>query len=359
MAPLRSDCLILTGAASIASRPLLHALLRRRFAAVQLCAELPELADLQTHLSAWCTAQGLPTALRWLAEEPESSFVAPMLPPGWLIHGNTLCCSAATRRRTDPASPAPPSLRACRCGGSRLPSMPSRCWPPNPPSSTQPGSEKPWPKRLWMPWSLPSRASGAAKAGGVVGVMRRNLQLERQPNALYLCSKYASIPICRYRVMLAMASVWGLLSAFAPAPWMGALSCWFARLAVPCGLFRIHAGPRLRFCAAPPLGSCSGGVSLRLRVQAPSLSVHWLSVTLSTQPSDKNQYGLCCDWPIRSIPAFRLPACGCCQRCCWLACRCLPSPGKTKPSRATSEAALSTGSLVAMDCWCCCWRALA
>lgn len=89
MAPLRSDSLIFTGAASIAARPLLHALLRRRFAAVQLCAKLPELADLQTHLSAWCAAQGLPTALRWLAEEPESSFVAPMLPPGWLIHGNT------------------------------------------------------------------------------------------------------------------------------------------------------------------------------------------------------------------------------------------------------------------------------
>jgi hypothetical protein len=41
-----------TGAASIAARPLLHALLLRRFAAVQLCAELPELADLQAHLSA-------------------------------------------------------------------------------------------------------------------------------------------------------------------------------------------------------------------------------------------------------------------------------------------------------------------
>ena len=98
MAPLRSDSLILTGAASIATRPLLHALLRRRFAAVQLCAELPELADLQTHLSAWCTAQGLPTALRWLAEEPESSFVAPMLPPGWLIHGNTCRAEALLQR---------------------------------------------------------------------------------------------------------------------------------------------------------------------------------------------------------------------------------------------------------------------
>ena len=54
---------------------MLHALLRRRFAAVQLCAELPELADLQAHLSAWCAAQGLPTALQWLDEEPESSSV--------------------------------------------------------------------------------------------------------------------------------------------------------------------------------------------------------------------------------------------------------------------------------------------
>jgi hypothetical protein len=98
MAPLRSDSLILTGAASIAARPLLHALLRRRFAAVQLCAELPELADLQAHLSAWCAAQGLPTALRWLAEEPESSFVAPMLPPGWLIHGNTCRAEALLQR---------------------------------------------------------------------------------------------------------------------------------------------------------------------------------------------------------------------------------------------------------------------
>ena len=46
----------------------------------------------------------------------------------------------------------------------------------------------------------------------------------------FLCSKYASIPICRYRVMLAMASVWGLLSAFAPAPWMGALTSWLPDL---------------------------------------------------------------------------------------------------------------------------------
>ena len=82
MAPLRSDCLILTGAASIASRPLLHALLRRRFAAVQVCAELPELADLQAHLSVWCAAQGLPTALPWVAEEPESRSVAPTPCPG-------------------------------------------------------------------------------------------------------------------------------------------------------------------------------------------------------------------------------------------------------------------------------------
>ncbi len=71
MAPLRPSSLIFTGAASIAARPLVDALLRRRFAAVQLCAELPELADLQAHLSAWCEAQGLPTALHWLAEEPE------------------------------------------------------------------------------------------------------------------------------------------------------------------------------------------------------------------------------------------------------------------------------------------------
>jgi hypothetical protein len=86
MAPLRSQSLILTGAASIAARPLLHALLRRRFAAMQLCAELPELADLQAHLSAWCAAQGLPTELQWLAEEPESSAVAPLPGSGWLIH---------------------------------------------------------------------------------------------------------------------------------------------------------------------------------------------------------------------------------------------------------------------------------
>jgi len=59
MAPLRTDSLILTGAASIAALPLLHTLLRRRFAAVQLCADLPELADLQAHLpAAWCAAQG-------------------------------------------------------------------------------------------------------------------------------------------------------------------------------------------------------------------------------------------------------------------------------------------------------------
>ena len=46
----------------------------------------------------------------------------------------------------------------------------------------------------------------------------------------FLCSKYASIPICRYRVMLAMASVWGLLSAFAPAPWICALTSWLPDL---------------------------------------------------------------------------------------------------------------------------------
>ncbi len=102
MATPHLDSLILTGAASIAARPLLHALLRRRLAAVQLCAELPELADLQAHLSAWCEAQGLPTALQWLVEEPERSAVAALASRGWPIHGNTLCCSAA-RRRTDPA----------------------------------------------------------------------------------------------------------------------------------------------------------------------------------------------------------------------------------------------------------------
>ena len=57
MAQLRTDSLVLTGAASIAALPLLHALLGRRFAAEQLCAELPKLADLQAHLSPWCEAQ--------------------------------------------------------------------------------------------------------------------------------------------------------------------------------------------------------------------------------------------------------------------------------------------------------------
>ena len=98
MAPLPPDSLILTGAASIAARPLLHALLRRSFAAVQLCADLPELADLQVHLSAWCEAQGLPTALQWLAEEPESSSAAPLPSPGWLIHGNACRAEALLHR---------------------------------------------------------------------------------------------------------------------------------------------------------------------------------------------------------------------------------------------------------------------
>lgn len=57
----------LTGAASIAVGPLLHAILRRSFAAVQLCADLPELADLQIHLPSWCEAllqRNVCTALR-------------------------------------------------------------------------------------------------------------------------------------------------------------------------------------------------------------------------------------------------------------------------------------------------------
>ncbi|NDD45873.1 MAG: hypothetical protein EBZ24_10810, partial [Synechococcaceae bacterium WB9_4xB_025] len=77
---------------------MLHALLRRRFAVVQLRAELPELADLQAHLTAWCEAQGLPTALQWLAEEPESSAVAPLPGSGWLIHGNTCRAEALLQR---------------------------------------------------------------------------------------------------------------------------------------------------------------------------------------------------------------------------------------------------------------------
>lgn len=115
--------LILTGAASIAAGPLLHALLRRRFAAVQLCADLPELADLQAHLSTWCAAQGLPTALQWLAEEPESSSVAPTPWTGWLIHGNTCRAEALLQRNVCTAlrpqhpchRPAPGDAARLRC----------------------------------------------------------------------------------------------------------------------------------------------------------------------------------------------------------------------------------------------------
>lgn len=38
----------------------------------------------------------------------------------------TFWCSAATRRRTDSVAGGQRWLRACRCGGSRLPSMPSQ-----------------------------------------------------------------------------------------------------------------------------------------------------------------------------------------------------------------------------------------
>ena len=119
MAPLRSQSLILTGAASIAARRLLHALVRRRFSAMQLCAELPELADLQAHLSAWCEAQGLPTALQWLAEEPESSSVAPTPCPGWLIHGNTCRAEALLHRNVCTAV-----RRNIRATAQRLGSLP-------------------------------------------------------------------------------------------------------------------------------------------------------------------------------------------------------------------------------------------
>ncbi len=95
---LKGSCLAISGASSVAARPLLHALLRRRFAHVQLCAGLPELADLQAHLPAWCDEQGLPTSLQWMAEDPESSSIAALPSPGWLIHGNTCRVEALLQR---------------------------------------------------------------------------------------------------------------------------------------------------------------------------------------------------------------------------------------------------------------------
>jgi hypothetical protein len=95
---LKGSSLAISGASSVAVRPLLHALLRRRFGHVQLCAGLPELADLQAHLPAWCDEQGLPTALQWMAEEPESSSIAALPSPGWLIHGNTCRVEALLQR---------------------------------------------------------------------------------------------------------------------------------------------------------------------------------------------------------------------------------------------------------------------
>jgi hypothetical protein len=91
-----------------------------------------------------------------------------------------------------------------------------------------------------------------------VGAVRGDLGLERAPRCTFWRSNYVSIPINRYNLLLAIASLWVLLAAFAPAPWMGALPSWFDRLVVLFSLFGIHAGPRLLFCSAPPLGSCSG-----------------------------------------------------------------------------------------------------
>lgn len=119
LALLRPDFLILTGSASIAARPLLNALVRRRFAAIELCAELPELTDLLAHLTVWCEAQGLPTALHWLAEEPESSSVAPTPCPGWLIHGNTCRAEALLHRNVFTAV-----RRNIRATAQRLGSLP-------------------------------------------------------------------------------------------------------------------------------------------------------------------------------------------------------------------------------------------
>lgn len=280
MAPLRSDSLILTGAASIATRPLLNALLRRRFAAVQLCAELPELADLQTHLSAWCTAQGLPTALRWLAEEPESSFVAPMLPPGWLIHGNTCRAEALLQRNVCTAV-----RRNIRATAQRLETLPDcgvhlvllsshqaahrsgiagstlaaaealvEAWSASHPAACVQvwrlpaafDAEQvlaPEPPELNAAWQREALAEAFVDAlvaaqpsvwcGGSwrgCGGDEKEFAAGETAKCSFLCSKYASIPICRYRVMLAMASVWGLLSAFAPAPWICALTSWLPDL---------------------------------------------------------------------------------------------------------------------------------
>jgi hypothetical protein len=86
---LKGSSLAISGATSVPARPLLHALLRRRFAHVQLCAGLTELADLQAHLPPWRDEQGLTTALFWMAEETESSSIAVLPSSGWLIHGNT------------------------------------------------------------------------------------------------------------------------------------------------------------------------------------------------------------------------------------------------------------------------------
>jgi hypothetical protein len=102
---LKGSSMAISCATSVAVRPLLHALLRRRFAQAPLCAGLSGLADLQVRLPAWGDQQGLPTVLKWMAEESQSNPIAALQFPVWLIHGNTCGVEALLQRNLCSAVP--------------------------------------------------------------------------------------------------------------------------------------------------------------------------------------------------------------------------------------------------------------
>lgn len=191
----------------------------------------------------------------------------------------TVRCSAVTRRRTDPALPDPRSLGAFRSGGSRLPLMPSRCWPPSPPSSTQPGG--------WL-----VQADAAAGGGWVVGALRRDLGLERQPNALFalkLCL-YAHVPLT---LDAGHGFGLGVVDGVCPCSMDGCTAFLVRPTCRSVQSVRNSRGPE-----APLLHRATARVLFRLGELAAARAssvvfCRLASVTLSAQPSDKNQYSLC------------------------------------------------------------------
>ena len=80
---------IITGSSSFASRPLLHALLRRHPQRLLFCDDLDAMADLQPQLLPWCEQQGIKTDLQSCCLEPQAALL--QLPAcHWLIHGNNV-----------------------------------------------------------------------------------------------------------------------------------------------------------------------------------------------------------------------------------------------------------------------------